>query len=286
MTSLHEKSPGRNRNATDKRAILREQIDESLETLAKAVDAVRASNDFKRYLDIQAPFHNYSWHNTWLIASQRPDATRVAGFRAWQGLGRHVMKGERGIMIFAPCPWKKEKKDGETEAGIFFKVVHVFDLSQTDGKELPDVNCPDVEESADRLLSDLRCVADKRGIAVTFKALEGGAYGVSKKGAIDVDDTRTTGQQAKTLAHELAHEALHWDIKGTFTRSLAELEAESVAYVVCTHFGLDVEVRSSRYIALWDGDSKALRASLERIAKTARGLIDDVEALDSRKAVA
>ena len=101
-----------------------------------------------------------------------------------------------------------------------------------------------------------------------------------------MDDSPPTGQQAKTLTHELAHETLHQNVKGPFTRPMAELVAESVAYVVCTHFGLDVEVRASRYIALWDGDAKALRASLERIANTARALIDDVERLDSRKAVA
>ena len=286
MTSLHQTAPGRNRNATDREAVLRRQIDESLDTLAKTVDSVRASDDFRLFLDTQARFHNYSWHNTWLIASQRPDATRVAGFRAWQGLGRHVKKGERGIMIFAPCPWKKEREDGETEVGIYFKVVHVFDISQTDGKELPTVDVPTVKAAADRLLADLRSVADKRGIAVTFKPLDGGPFGVSRKEAIDIDDTHTTGQQAKTLAHELAHEALHWNVKGTFTRSLAELEAESVAYVVCRHFGLDSEVRSSTYIAIWNGDSKSLRASLERISKTSRAIIDDASSVADKKAVA
>ncbi|GAF86888.1 unnamed protein product, partial [marine sediment metagenome] len=93
-----------------------------------------------------------------------------------------------------------------------------------------------------------------------------------------------TGQQAKTLAHELAHETLHQGKnREGLTRTVAELEAESVAYVVCTHFGLDVEVRASRYIALWDGDSKALRASLERISTTARALIDDIESVDGAK---
>ena len=129
-------------------------------------------------------------------------------------------------------------------------------------------------------------MATKRGIAVTFTKIESGAYGVSKGGSIDVTTGHTTGQQAKTLAHELAHEALHWEKRGTFTRSAAELEAESVAYVVCRHFGLDTNVRSSTYIAIWQGDAKALRESLERIATTARDIIDDVEALDTRKAVA
>ena len=276
---------------SDKANALRKRIDDSLDTLAKAVDEVRASEAFKAYLAVQARFHRYSWHNSMLIAMQRPDATHVAGYRAWQGLKRQVRNGERGIMIFAPCPWKREVErdngETETEQGMFFRAVHVFDVAQTDGKELPEVDVPTIDAVADTLLADLRRVADTRGIAVNFAKLDGSLFGASKKGAIDVDNQHATGQQSKTLVHELAHEALHWDKgRGPLTRSIAELEAESVAYVVCTHFGLDVEVRASRYIALWNGDSKALRASLERIAKTARGIIDDVEASGSRKAVA
>ncbi len=276
------------RSATgkDKAKALRKRIDDSLDTLAKAVDDVRASEAFKAYLAVQARFHRYSWHNSMLIAMQRPDATRVAGYKTWQSLGRQVCKGERGITIFAPCPWKRETDDGETEQGIFFRAVHVFDVGQTDGNDLPDVDVPTVDTACDDLLAKLRRVADQRGIAVTFATLSGGLFGVSKGGTINVDDGHATGQQAKTLAHELAHEALHKTDRTGLTRSVAELEAESVAYVVCTHFGLDVEVRASRYIALWDGDSKALRASLERIANTARGIIDDVEAVAGRRAVA
>ena len=291
MTSLAEsQSREHGSDRKDKAKELRRRIDDSLETLATAVDEVRASEMFKAYLNVQARFHHYSWCNSLLILSQRPDATRVAGYRTWQKLSRQVCKGQRGIMIFAPCPWKREKTNDkgetETEQGMFFRAVHVFDVSQTDGKELPTVDCPTVQESADRLLADLHSVAEQRGIKVNFDTLSGGLFGVSKGGTIDVDNGHATGQQAKTLAHELAHEALHWDIKGTFTRSLAELEAESVAYVVCRHFGLDCEVRSSRYIALWNGDAKSLRASLERISKVARAIIDDIEAPAGRKAVA
>ncbi len=277
------------RSATgqDKAKALRKRIDDSLDTLAKAVDNVRASEAFTAYLAVQARFHRYSWHNSMLIAMQRPNATHVAGYQTWRKLGRQVNKGEHGIMIFAPCPWKRETDKGETEQGIFFRAVHVFDVAQTDGKELPDVDVPTVDTAADNLLADLRRVADSRGIAVNFAKLDGSLFGASNKGAIDVDNQHATGQQSKTLAHELAHEALHWDKdRGPLTRSIAELEAESVAYVVCTHFGLDVEVRASRYIPLWNGDSKSLRASLERIAKTARELIDDVEAPAARKEVA
>ena len=292
MASLpNARTDGKRVSRTDKAKELRKRIDDSLDTLARAVDDVRASAAFKAYLDVQARFHRYSWHNSMLIAMQRPDATRVAGYKTWQSLKRQVCKGERGIMIFAPCPWKRENDDGETEAGIFFRAVHVFDVAQTDGPDLPDVDVPTVDIAADDLLADLHRVAEQRGIKVNFDTLSGGLFGVSKGGTIDVDNGHATGQQAKTLAHELAHEALHKskDALATIperTRSIAELEAESVAYVVCTHSGLDVEVRASRYIALWDGDSKALRASLERIASTARGIIDDVEALAGRRAVA
>ncbi len=274
----------------DKAKELRKRIDDSLDTLAKSVDEVRASETFKAYLDVQAKFHRYSWCNSLLILSQRPNASRVAGYRAWQKLGRQVRKGERGIAIFAPCPWKREREtDGgetETEQGIFFRAVHVFDVAQTDGEPLPEVDVPTVDVAADKLLADLARVADKRGIAVTFQAVSDGPFGVSRKGNVEVNSQHTTGQQAKTLAHELAHEALHWEDRGPFTRSVAELEAESVAYVVCKYVGLDVEVRSSRYIALWDGDSKALRSSLERIADTARSIIDDLESVQAGKAVA
>ncbi len=144
--------------------------------------------------------------------------------------------------------------------------------------------------AVDRLLARLSGVAQARRVALKFGKIpdKPDAFGTSQNGAIIVNDSHPTGQQAKTLAHELAHEALHWadNERGTFTRNLAELEAESVAYVVCRHFGLDVEVRASRYIALWGGDAKSLRESLDRIAKTARGIIDDAEPVEARKAVA
>jgi len=280
------KSPSK-ANAKDKVKALRKRIDDSIDTLAKAVDDVRTSAMFKAYLDVQAKFHKYSWCNTLLIYSQKPDASNVAGFQTWKKLGRHVRKGEHGIMIFAPCPWKKDGKNGEKdESGIYFKAVHVFDVSQTDGKELPTIDAMDVETVADDLLANLARVTHNRGIALTFETINGGAYGVSKKGSIVVDPNHSTGQQAKTLAHELAHESMHWEDRGQLTRSIAELEAESVAYVVCRHFNLDTSIRSSRYIALWQGDGKALRASLERISKTARAIIDDVTSLDCSKAVA
>ena len=275
---------------SDKAQELRQRIDKSIDALAKAVDDVRASEMFTAYLRVQARFHKYSWRNSMLIAMQRPDATQIAGYRAWQKLKRQVRKGECGTTILAPCPFKRDvERNGETETeeGMFFRAVHVFDVAQTDGPDLPTVDVPTIEAQADDLLAKLQSVAVTRGIRVVFGPIPDGAFGVSHKdGRIEIEDSHPTGQQAKTLEHELAHQELHHNVKGPLTRSIAELEAESVAYVVCMRFGLDVEVRASRYIALWDGDSKALRSSLERIAKTARALIDDVEAVTDRKAVA
>ena len=242
----------------DKAKALRLTIDQSIDVLAKAVDEVRASDTFKAYLDVQAKFHRYSWHNTLLILSQKPSASRVAGFQTWKKLGRFVRKGERGIAIFAPCPFTKEREtaNGETEtvSGMFFKVVHVFDVAQTDGEELPNVDCPIVDADGSSLLSALVRVAESRGIVVAFQPLSGPFGHATDAGkAVAIDNTYPTGQQAKTLAHELAHCACHFgktDRATRLTRDIAELEAESIAYVVCKHFNLDAEVRSSRYIAL------------------------------------
>ncbi len=285
MTSLP------NETTKDKTKRLRATVDARIETLAKAVDAERASAAFEAYLGAQARFHDYSWHNTMLIVSQCPSASQVCGYKTWQKLGRQVKKGERGIMIFAPRTFKKEVEtaNGETEErdGIYFRPVHVFDIGQTDGEALPEFDVPTVDVAADTLLTNLGRVAVSRGLTVVFKADLAAFGSVDKKGHVEIDNSHPTGQQAKTLAHELAHAALHIKSAGErLTRSTAELEAESVAYVVCAHAGIDTAVRSSRYIALWGGDAKGLRASLERIAKTAREIIDDVQAVSAGRQVA
>jgi len=146
---------------------------------------------------------------------------------------------------------------------------------------LPAVDCPAIASAADALLASLVEVAKSRRIAVEFKPIAGGAFGVSLGGSIIVDPSHSSGQQAKTLAHELAHEALHQKanrVPGfSITRNLAELEAESVAYVVCRHFGLECDLRCTRYIALWDGNGAAVRQSMRRIADTAKSIIDAIE---------
>ena len=182
MTSLHDPPTRRNDKSKDKAKALRKTIDDRLEQLAKAVDDVRASEMFREYLNVQARFHRYSWHNTMLIASQKPDAERVAGFKTWQTMGRHVRKGERGIMIFAPRPWKHTETDDAGNdvgrQGVTFRPVYVFDVSQTDGEPLPEIDVPDVDTAADTLLASLGRVASKRGIAVHYTELDAGYFAV------------------------------------------------------------------------------------------------------------
>lgn len=265
-----------------KAADLKASIDTSLQQLAQAVDEQASSEEMKRYLDLMARFHRYSWGNCWLIAMARPDATFVAGFGQWKRLGRMVKQGEKAIRIMAPCPVRRENpKTGDEEDRLFFKSACVFDVSQTEGKELPDFEVPDVERSAADLLAVLQGVATRRGITVQFVNLPAGHYGSSKGGAIEIATGHSTGQQAKSCAHELAHEMMHRQADGqvdaAVSREIRELEAEAVAYVVCRHFGLDVGLRASRYIAHWGGDAKKLGSSLTRISKAARELIEDIE---------
>lgn len=257
---------------------LRKSIDESLKRLAEAIDEQQASGEMQCYLNLLAPSHKYSWRNALLIALAKPESTLVAGFHAWKKMGRKVKKGEKAIRIFASCPVVQVNEDEEEVERMFFRTACVFDVSQTEGQELPILEIPNVQIQADKLLHRLEQGAALRGIQVEYREFKDGLYGVSKGGLVAIARGYSTGQQAKTLAHELAHETLHKVAeRQSLSREVMELEAEAVAYVVCRHFGLDVELRASRYIATWGGDGKALAKSLDRISRTARGVIEGVE---------
>ena len=286
---MKRSDPAKVAAAKERDAQLRSSVDDDLKLFANAIDTVRASERFEAYLRTQALFHDYSFGNCMMIAMQCPSASQVAGYQTWKKLKRQVRKGEKSIRIIAPVPFKKEKADGTDDTGMFFRCVSVFDVAQTDGEPLPAIDCPDIATSADRLLADLCGITAARGIALSFGTIPNGAYGMSQGGAVTVDNTHSTGQQSKTLAHELAHESMHRDkeLRTTLTQSVRELEAESVAYVVCRRFGLDTSVRSSAYVTLWGGDTKTLRASLTRISSAARSIIDEIEsARKAGKAVA
>jgi antirestriction protein ArdC len=260
---------------------------EILDTLAAGISRLTNSAEWKSWLDVQRRFHRYSFGNTLLIALQRPDATQVAGFRAWLGMGRHVRKGEKGIAIIAPVVSRLRVKDEETgtESVITgspkaFRLAYVFDVSQTDGAALPEVPLSKLQgEDPDGLYTKLRGVANSIGFTVDEECLDGGTNGYcdSTQHYIRIEVRSEPRQQLKTLAHELAHAILHESRDG-LTRERAELEAESVAYMVCADLGVDSGDYTFGYVATWAGGGDeaitALKASAQRIQRAAAQILD------------
>ena len=268
------------------------KIDEVLKRLKEGVNEIQDSHNFREFLLTMSKFHDYSIGNLILITIQRPDATRVAGFRTWQELGRWVKKGEKGIAILAPClPPKSarvtEPKDEEPDEEekvteirpLYFKVVHVFDISQTDGKPLPEFEVPSLTgEANEELFENLMVLTREQGLEVNFEsrphqdpAIKGSYSGKS----IWVRPEESRAQQLKTLLHEVAH----YYSEGVFhiPRRDAETIAESVAFTIGVHFGFDSGIRSFSYVALWAEDKKVLEANLTAIRKVSTKIFDALE---------
>ena len=255
-------------------------------------------------------FHNYSFNNTMLIAMQKPDATLVAGFKAWQkNFDRHVKKGEKGIRILAPAPYKikeeQEKLDPVTGEVMLdkngmpiteeveikipaFRVVPVFDVSQTDGKELPDIGVNELSGSVEDYEDFMQALTEVSPVTITYEDIDGEAKGYfhTTDHRIAIQEGMSQSQTVKTAIHEVAHAKLHdreqnQDIDAVLDkdRNTKEVEAESVAYTVCQHFGIDTSDYSFGYIAGWssDRDMKELKSSLDTIRKTASELITGIE---------
>jgi len=248
----------------NKAAELNAGIRRTIEQLANETDAARQSQLFRDYLRTSAAFWDYSWHNQMLIWRQKPDASFVAGFNNWLKLGRYVRKGEKGIAILAPMFLKDKRQSPEGEAEtrrIWFKVVHVFDISQTDGTLLPELPTKSFGERGQEMLNRLLRFAESRGITVRFveKCSLNGAAGTSKGTEIEIRTTETdVTTQAATLAHEIAHSLLHFTADGKrittrdgkeIDRQQRELEAEATAYVVGSYFG--IQSPSDFYLAAY-----------------------------------
>lgn len=243
------------------------------------------SEAMTRYLDMLSRFHKYSFGNVMMILAQKPDATRVAGFNAWRSLNRFVKKGEKGIAIFAPMMLKQREgtvepagndASTETKRVLRFRVVHVFDISQTEGEPLPEP----VRVGGDPgvCITRLEQFIASKNIVVEFVESLGGAEGVSLGGRIQVLKSLPPAERFATLVHECAHECLHRGEDRPATKTVRETEAEAVAFVVCRAIGLDTGTASSDYIALYQGDTATLSASLDRIQKTAAEIIAAVTA--------
>ncbi len=254
--------------------------------IAALNDALRAghSETLERFLESLARFHNYSFNNALLIALQRPDATRVAGFHAWRKFGRFVKKGEHGIAIFAPMSRRKDRDERqqtaiEGEAAVFgFRIAYVFDAEQTEGDPLPEF--AQVNGDASNWLSHLENAVREEGVLLEYGHIGFpiGAKGVSTLGAITVSPSLSQAEKFAVLIHEFAHELLHQrtDRKQATNRRVQETEAEAVAYTVCRAFGIDSTTRSADYIQLYRGNEETLRESLSFVQQTATQVIQMV----------
>lgn len=255
---------------------LQKRIKQHLEELAQATDQARASEEMVRYLDFCSKFHKYSVTNVWLIMLACPTASMVAGFQKWKSLKRFIRKGEKAIWILAPILYKETDSSGKEIDHIFgFKIVPVFDIGQTIGEPLPDTpNWKSLSKNIE-LNESLVAFANAKGISVTFKELSGSIQGVSKGGEIEID----TNAGTKTLIHELAHELMHHEDNCATDRSIKELEAESVAYVVSKYFGLE-GLQSPNYIVLHGLNGQDFVSSLANIQRVSSEIIN---ALDNSK---
>lgn len=249
---------------------------ELMEKLENGFNELVVGDNFANYLKTMAKFHRYSFNNIMLIVMQYPEASQVAGYKKWQEMGRNVRKGEKGIRILAPCPHKKTvtNDDGEeTEIRwTTYRPVSVFDIAQTDGKELPEICRKLTGEVSDyeALMEGLKKVAQ---VAVSFENITNGANGYySKDMGIVLNEGMEQAQTVKTFIHEIAHSILHKD--SYKCREQKEVEAESVAYVVCQALGIDSGDYTFGYLAGWaSGDTKFLKQSLNDIQKCADKII-------------
>jgi len=285
----------------------RDKLKEITEKLEAGIKGIFDSEQYKTYLKTLSKFHNYSFNNCLLIAMQKPDASHVAGFNAWRDdFKRQVKKGEKGIKILAPSPFKTKKtvdavdahgkpvyKDGkrvkeEKEITVpAFKVTTVFDVSQTDGEPLPQIGVNELTGSVDKYKDFFAALEKTSLVPIGFEAIKGGAKGYYEQmeKRIAINEGMSELQNLKTAIHEIAHSRLH-DIDKNAPkdtprpdRRTREVEAESIAYTVCQHYGLDTSDYSFGYVATWSGGKQldTLKSSLDTIRKEADAIITEVD---------
>lgn len=286
------------------------KLKEITDRLEQGITELFNSERFKEYLQVMSKFHNYSFNNTLLIAMQKPDASHIVGFSAWKNtFKRNVMKGQKGIKILAPSPYTVKKeiekidpltqkpvigKDGkpvteEKEITIpAFKVVSVFDVSQTEGKELPNIAVDTLTGNVELYEDFFKALKETSPVPIAFEKIEGGAHGYYhlEDKRIAIDEGMSELQTIKTAIHEIAHAKLHdidltspMDGQNRVDRRTREVEAESVAYTVCQHYGLDTSDYSFGYVAGWSSGRELaeLKSSLETIRSAAAEIINSID---------
>ena len=288
-----------------------EKLKEITDRLEQGITELFDSERYKEYLRVMSKFHNYSFNNTLLIAMQKPDASLIAGFTAWKNqFQRNVKKGEKGIKIIAPSPFKikqeTEKIDPQTQKPVIgkdgkpvteekeitipaYKVVSVFDVSQTEGKELPDIAVDALTGDVEQYSDFFAALEKTSPVPIGFEKIEGGAHGYYhlEDKRIALDEGMSELQTLKTAIHEIAHAKLH-DIdlnapkdeqQPRVDRRTREVEAESIAYTVCQHYGLDTSDYSFGYVAGWSSGRELaeLKSSLETIRSAAADIINSID---------
>jgi antirestriction protein ArdC len=267
-----------------------ERMQQALTLLEDSISSILDSESFARYLRAMSRFHHYSAHNVALILAQRPEATRVAGYRAWQQLGRQVRKGEKGLVILVPLI-SRVKGGGDAEADkqeereervvTRFSVGYVFDVSQTDGEPLPDPPAVQaITGATDRGAALWDALADWlaiQGVKLEIKdcGRPNGSYAPVTKAIVVHERLIGTDQATKTLAHEAAHYVA--DHRCSVPKEDAETVAEGAAYVVLHHFGLDTSGYSFPYVARWAEDKVVLKRNLDAIRQAADAIIGGIE---------
>ena len=252
-----------------------QMVKDATERLAEALKMGR-SEQLRDYLQAMARFPTYSLRNVMLILMQRPDATRVAGYRAWQSLGRQVRKTEKSLTILAPIVIRRKPKQEQMDTDdkncvVAFKAVRVFEISQTEGAPLPEFALATGEpgEYAERL----RNLINHHGVKIEHSDRLGGAEGMTDGKRILVKQGLSPAEETSVLLHELAHTMLHIGKDKPESRTVREVEAEAVAFIVGESLGLQCIRSSCDYIHLYNGSSDTLMASLERIQRTAATII-------------
>ena len=287
----------------------KQKVKEITDRLEEGLKELFEGEKYKSYLNTMSKFHNYSANNIQLIEMQCPGATYVAGYKAWQrNFERHVNKGERGIRILAPSPYKikeeQEKIDPVTNEPVLdrdgmpvmeeveikipaFRVVTVFDYSQTDGKELPGLGVSELHGNVERYRDFMEALARVSPVPIRYEGMEGDrkGYFIDLNHPIAIKEGMGEVQTAKTGVHEVAHAKLHAKEVEQETgiakdRETKEVEAESIAYTVCQHFGIDTSDYSFGYIAGWSSGKEMpeLKSSLDTIRRTSSELIKGIEA--------
>ena len=288
-----------------------EKLKEITDRLEQGITELFDSERYKEYLQVMSKFHNYSFNNTLLIAMQKPDASLIAGFNAWKNnFGRNVMRGEKGIRILAPSPYKirqeVEKKDPQTGKTVTdssgkpvmetkeiqipaYKVVAVFDVSQTEGRELPAIGANELTGDVEQYEDFFAALEKTSPVPMGFEKIEGTAHGYYhlEEKRIAIDEGMSELQNLKTAIHEIAHAKLHdIDLNAPQEeqgdrpdRRTREVQAESIAYTVCQHYGLDTSDYSFGYVAGWSSGRELaeLKTSLETIRATAAEIINTID---------